>query len=253
MEFLYEATMATILIGPDQKKFVIHQALLCGKSQYFTKALTGSFVESKTRVVRLEDVSPMLFRMFVSWLYDGKIVYTTSDGRSTIKQDFKSLESMPRDHSYDELQMKVDDTSTWPCEVLVELYILADRLDTKGLRIQAIDTMAELLLQRRKRLCFTAYSYIYANTTAKSPLRKLAVHVLAYHTRHNLAEQAFWMHPPHELAITALLMNSTMIKDSSPRKDKNLMPYRDMCLYHEHADEEEKKACRARRSKTVIK
>ena len=77
--------MATILIGPDQKKFVIHQALLCGKSQYFTKALTGSFVESKTRVVKLEDVSPLLFRMFVSWLYDGKSVYTTSDGRSTIK------------------------------------------------------------------------------------------------------------------------------------------------------------------------
>ncbi|KAH0342696.1 hypothetical protein KCU83_g9182, partial [Aureobasidium melanogenum] len=189
MEFLYEATMATILIGPDQK--------------------------NKTRVVKLEDVSPMLFRMFVSWLYDGKSVYTASD----------------------ELRRATNE----------------DRLDTKGLRIQAIDTMAELLLQRRKRLCFTAYSYIYANTTAKSPLRKLAVHVLAYHTRHNLAEQAFWMHLPHELAITTLLMNSTMLKDSSPRKDKDLMPFGDMCLYHEHADEEEKKACRARRSKTIVK
>ncbi|KAH0014704.1 hypothetical protein KCU78_g8533, partial [Aureobasidium melanogenum] len=66
MNFPHDAPMATILVGPDKQKFVIHQTLLCSKSQYFTKALTGSFEESQTGVVILEDISPVLFQILVT-------------------------------------------------------------------------------------------------------------------------------------------------------------------------------------------
>ncbi|KAG9554179.1 hypothetical protein KCU71_g10192, partial [Aureobasidium melanogenum] len=92
MNFLYDEPMATILVGPDKLLFVIHHTLLCSKSQYFTKALTGSFEESQTGIVILEDVSPVLFQILVTWLHNGKIIYTASDERSNIKQDFASLE-----------------------------------------------------------------------------------------------------------------------------------------------------------------
>ncbi|KAG9513370.1 hypothetical protein KCV07_g8846, partial [Aureobasidium melanogenum] len=273
MEFPYGATMATILAGPDAKKFVVHRALLCSKSQYFTKALTGSFEESQTGIVRFEDISPVLFQIFVTWLYNGKIVYTISDGTSTIKQDFKNfLECIIPGHDSDKLQMNANDTSAWPCEVLMGLYVLADRLDTKELRIQVMDALTESLLRKKSLgLPPTVYRYVYANTTAKSPLRKFAVDTLAYNSRHNLADQVFWMHLPHDLAIAALLTSSQRVPhplcdtcyqkglsrnsiDSPLCKDKDLVPYEeDMCLYHEHAHEEEKEACRARRGKAGVK
>lgn len=81
--------MVTVEVGPGKEHFVVHQSLICDKSRYFAKALSGSFQEGITRFVRLPDVSPILFRIFVAWLYHGKLAYVATD--TGIDGDFASL------------------------------------------------------------------------------------------------------------------------------------------------------------------
>lgn len=267
--FLFDAQMAIILVGPEKKKFVVHQALLCDKSKYFAKALTGSFEESKTGTVQLEDVSPILFKILVNWLYHSKVAYTISDDGSNIDQDFAGFQ-----HAEKQNELNADDASTWPKHVLVELYVLADRFDTKELRRNTIDALLTAIKQSKTSLERESYMFIGSNTTAESPLWKLAMDRLAYYMRHNIADQEFWFDLPHDMAITALLLSSQRVPRTlcnscyqkglstngiklatdHPCKLKDKKPLMmDMCVYHEHADDEEKKACQASRDKIAEK
>lgn len=266
--------MATILVGPDKQKFVIHRTLLCSKSQYFTKALTGSFEESQTGIVILEDISPVLFQILVTWLHNGKIIYTASDERSNIKQDFASLEcSMGESERW---KFNHEDPSTWPTHVLVELFIFADRLDIKGLGIDVIDALKGSVDSSTYSLHTPAYDYINSNTTATSPLRRFVVDQLAYDANHSPANANFWRALPHDMTIEVLItlgqrvshrLCSSCYRRGLSWNDVRYNPFQpqphgaqdaptyqvDLCLYHQHADEGEKEACRARRGKAVVK
>jgi hypothetical protein len=264
--------MATILVGPQETKFVVHQALLCEKSPYFTKALTGSFEESKTGIVKLHDVSPVLFRIVVSWLYYGKIVYTVCDGSLDVGPSFARFKGPSE--SLANIEADANDTSTWPKQVLVELYVLADRLDIKELRKNTIDALNDLMMLSNKTLHISALEYVCSNTTAKSPLRRLVVDHLAYTAVVRPAAKDFWTKIPHEIVIEVLMImgqrlpvqlcgscyrnglsrNTVVFDDDHPCKDSDQMPFQvDICFYHDHADDEEKKSCQANRDRTVKK
>lgn len=77
----------TVYIGPEKKQFCVHKELICTKSTFFDKALNGSFVEAKSRTVRLEHISALLFSIFVSWLYSGQLVYVIPPGSITTAAD----------------------------------------------------------------------------------------------------------------------------------------------------------------------
>ncbi|KEQ76599.1 hypothetical protein M436DRAFT_69568 [Aureobasidium namibiae CBS 147.97] len=263
--------MATVLVGPEETKFVIHQALLCDKSKYFAKALTGSFEEGTTGIVRLEDVSPVLFKIVVSWLYWGKIAYSVSDDDLSIDQGFKKLKR--EDDKFSE-NLNADDTSTWPIHILVRLYILADRLDIKDLRNDIIDALVTSAEKSGIGLRVYSYKLIDSDTTAESPLRKFAVDRLAYGARHNMEHRGFWRDIPQDMAVTALLLscrrvphtlcnscyqkglahNGIKLAADHPCKNEDKKPLMvNACVYHEHADDEETKLCQVSRDKTVKK
>ncbi|CAD0112566.1 unnamed protein product [Aureobasidium uvarum] len=262
--------MATILVGSAQEKFIVHQELLCSKSEYFAKALTGTFEESQTGIVKLEDVSPFLFRIFVTWLYSGKLAYTVVDDSSNIDQDFGSLDGGFNPAIIKASDLNCEDVMTWPEQAFVALYILADRLDVKALRSTTIDILIEFFQEKRNSaMSAGTYRYINSNTTAASPLRKLVLDRLIYGVRYSSEDLAFWKALPHDMVVTVLIelarripselcsschskkpsYNSIALDDDHSCKDKDTAPYKaDPCFYHEHADEEEKKACRARRN-----
>jgi hypothetical protein len=196
--------MATILVGPEETKFVGHQALLCEKFPYFTKALTGPFEESKTGIVKLEDISPVLFKIVVSWLYYGKIVYTVSDDGLHIGSSFARFKSLSESDSNNVAD--ANDSSTWPKLVLVDLYVLADRLDIKELRKNAIDTLNNLMMLSNNTLHTPALEYICSNTTKQSPLRRLVVDHLAYTTLVRPEAKDFWISIPHEIVVEVLMI-----------------------------------------------
>lgn len=48
--------IVVVEIGPERKKYYIHRALLVHHSEYFRKALHGSWQEAEKGVVALDDV-----------------------------------------------------------------------------------------------------------------------------------------------------------------------------------------------------
>jgi hypothetical protein len=50
--------VVVVEIGAERKKYHVHKALLVHHSEYFAKALNGSWKEAGEGVVKLEDVEP---------------------------------------------------------------------------------------------------------------------------------------------------------------------------------------------------
>lgn len=202
--------MATILVGPDKKKFVVHQALLCSKSPYFTKALTGPFEEGQTGIVKLEDVTPALFRIIVIWLYTGKIVYTASNEDSNIDDELPSADgafpSLECAKLLTQLPARIpENASTWPKMMLLPLYLLADRLGIKELRTNTIDALNDAISRTGRSMNTIDYRLIEYQTTATSPLRQFAVDHLVYGVKHSPTDLQFWKEISHGLTTEALL------------------------------------------------
>ncbi|KAF2142406.1 uncharacterized protein K452DRAFT_297701 [Aplosporella prunicola CBS 121167] len=64
-----DQSMITLLIGPEEKAFNIHQALLCYWSRYFCNALSGPFKESQKENLKVPDVEVEVFEFAFNWLY----------------------------------------------------------------------------------------------------------------------------------------------------------------------------------------
>lgn len=62
--------MVTIYVGPDNEPFVIHRNLITTSSDFFAKALNGSFQE-KDSTIRLSLYTSDLFEIYMQWLYEG--------------------------------------------------------------------------------------------------------------------------------------------------------------------------------------
>jgi hypothetical protein len=325
---LYDTHMVTIEVGIEKEHFVVHQSFLCAKSQYFVKALSGSFQEAITRFIRLPDISPVLFRIFVAWLYHGDLGYSPRIGK-TIEEDFESLEitgeelqdeaarqpksqDLPNNDTEsidsedvnpkenvvtepapdttmaetsehqtssnvdtndealptDKSEYQEDDPTTWSCDVIVRLYVLADRFDIRELRADSLDALNHATTNISALCHSNVVRYIYMNTSSGSKLRQYIVHCAAYGLAFT-EEVPTWLVYPLEFLAAVMVANGrrlpskhcsecyhaglmkSPLANSEPdgrKADEDIPPYEtDMCFYHEHPDEEERKACRLRR------
>ncbi|TIA44181.1 hypothetical protein D6C79_06523 [Aureobasidium pullulans] len=145
----FYSPIITVRVGPDKQEFYIHKGVLCSNSNYFAKALSGQFQEAKTNTVELDDVHVLLFKVFVAWLYTGKLTYESSDPSVSAQDEFEKLDTMlnelyPFDREDDPesdmpmtddlSEFDAEDPTTWTHTILCALFVLADRLDTPRLK-----------------------------------------------------------------------------------------------------------------------
>ncbi|KAJ8112973.1 hypothetical protein OPT61_g4788 [Boeremia exigua] len=64
-----EGSVAMIILKPHDIKYTVHRAVLIEQSDYFKKALIGSWMEAHESTVRLEDVEQKTLDVFVEWIY----------------------------------------------------------------------------------------------------------------------------------------------------------------------------------------
>lgn len=65
--------MITVKVGPEEKAYRVLKPILVHHSEYFRKALqSDKFEEGRTGVVRLPEIEPSIFNVFVDWLYAPK-------------------------------------------------------------------------------------------------------------------------------------------------------------------------------------
>jgi hypothetical protein len=61
--------MITIHVGSKRKTFAIHKALICNRSQFFSKVFNSSFKEGTEGVMYLPEDDPQAFGALVNWMY----------------------------------------------------------------------------------------------------------------------------------------------------------------------------------------
>ncbi|WPB02580.1 uncharacterized protein RHO25_007216 [Cercospora beticola] len=67
------------VVGKDEnalsEEFVVPRGLIRSHSKYFESAFRKQWTESRSKTLQVDDVSPMIFRIFVAWLFYQEIFY----------------------------------------------------------------------------------------------------------------------------------------------------------------------------------
>ncbi|KAF2653381.1 hypothetical protein K491DRAFT_603031 [Lophiostoma macrostomum CBS 122681] len=66
-------------VGTEKKQYHVHKKLISAHSEYFRKALDGSWREAQDGKVVLDDIEPTTFNIFINWLYTQNKLATTQD------------------------------------------------------------------------------------------------------------------------------------------------------------------------------
>lgn len=66
---LFSERVVTILVGPHQIKWCLHENLLSGVSDFFKSAFNSGFKESVEGRITMPEDDPHAFELFVRWLY----------------------------------------------------------------------------------------------------------------------------------------------------------------------------------------
>lgn len=168
----------------------------------------------------------MPFKVFVAWLYTGRIAYESSGSGASSYDDMEKLDIALQEETPYEREEEEDDGGkhngednlphfdnlsrfdevsplTWTYSILGALFVLSDRLDAAKFKRQVLDAMIERKLEGIIPTN-SAVLYAYANTTRKCPLRRLLVHIAAYETSYK-ASYITWNHLPVEY-LTAVMV-----------------------------------------------
>ncbi|KAI4616808.1 hypothetical protein J4E83_006389 [Alternaria metachromatica] len=207
-----------IEVGPTKIKYHVQRLFLTHYSDYFTKALSGSWRESEDGVVRLVDIEPGVFNLFLEWLY----TQTLPAPEITYANGF----------------IKDND---W----LIKLYVFADRFAVSALRT----VMNRRIVMGSQIIRSAAWRYhhiIYAfdNLPPTDPL-------LDY-----LADRYYMDGPSMDDSVEASSMANNLSKEFLVRFFKRVSLERkkggneasgifnmDYCTYHEHAKDGDKGSC----------
>ncbi|RDW92791.1 BTB/POZ domain-containing protein [Aspergillus mulundensis] len=151
----------TVVVGKETQTqtFLIHETPARKVSDFFDKALSGPWKESKERTVELPEVDPDVFALFVHWFY------------------FKSL---PVGH--DDIGAEKD----MEYMELAKTYVLGDMLVSSALKNAAIDAIVEKSLtpkadENTYYPSIEEIQYIYSNTVDGADIRRLMVDLYFEH------------------------------------------------------------------------
>jgi hypothetical protein len=138
----------------DGGRFDVQRAMLCTASEYFRKAVGGSFAEADTKTLRLPGCTTASFELILYWLCHSSLPETLYE----VKQ-VATTERVGVAHA---AQAK-----------LVDLWIQCDMLLLPGLQNEAAGKLQELTLECE--LGAEATRTAFVNTSMQSPLRRLLI------------------------------------------------------------------------------
>ncbi|KAF1960295.1 hypothetical protein CC80DRAFT_582855 [Byssothecium circinans] len=219
-------TFATIVAGKDEVKFVVHEALLITQSVFFRAALTNGMKETQMKTVWLPDTPVSVLELFIFWVYHRRFPDKT-------KGDHEDMIALYR---------KDGDNGTLEERSLTKLYVFGDNYDVPDLRRQAIDAMFKLM--HDKIMSSTTIRYVFDELLEKDAMRRLLVDRVCYSGGFLLDEDNdvdAEIYPPGFL-LALVRRYEYLVHDKKPGPDYSL----DVCDYHEHETDKERKACKAK-------
>ena len=217
------AEIATIIVGPDKDKFIIHQELLTYHSPYFRAALTGGFKEAKEKSVTLKDEHPRIFEFFMHWLYHGRL--PNASDCVELFDNWRKLnpagESCTDNH-------------------LIDLYVFCDKHQIHKLKLSLIGELVTFHGVHENTLPhISAVNHAFDHLPEKDPLNRYLVDVHAFYASDSVWDEEMVQR------VSPKFLSSVMCKYAANNHGRNLIKAPDVCDYHDHENEEDKKACSA--------
>ncbi|TVY44544.1 hypothetical protein LOCC1_G003360 [Lachnellula occidentalis] len=125
-----------------KKTFLVHKAILCHYSSFFNAAFNGGFAEDAAQELDLPDTGPILFSIFVEWIYSQRVTMSIT---------------------------------TWNNDILTltKLWVLADRCLVPRLQNETLGYIEDSRVTWKWKFCpASVCAYVYDSTTDRSPLRQ---------------------------------------------------------------------------------
>ncbi|CZT46405.1 uncharacterized protein RSE6_06829 [Rhynchosporium secalis] len=196
-DFSTPGAIVTFYIGEEGKEFKVHKENVCAYSPVLEAAFNSTFLEGLSQTYQLKDVDPDVFRMLVQWFYTRPLkVYDIDDA-----DDIDMFEAHRR--------LEEQDLH------LAQLWVLADRLLVPGLQNEIVDILQKF--QRTARLASTLWiPFVYENTAAGSPLRKLAVDYALFCLDSAVFRKHAQNFPPEMLLEFAMATAKAIVRDEPP-------------------------------------
>ncbi|KAF2641195.1 hypothetical protein P280DRAFT_479621 [Massarina eburnea CBS 473.64] len=153
--FLQSIIKVVVGLEGQSQTFFVHERLVTDRAPFFEKALHGQLKESDDKIIELPDDSPTVFFTYLQLLYTSKLPIKAKIGRP----DDKNLR-----HEYD---------------ILVELYVLAEKLQDVDTRNIAIDAMIAKSRSEKSLPGMYNVQRIFDDTSEGSPLRQFVIDLYA--------------------------------------------------------------------------
>jgi hypothetical protein len=175
-------TLISVLVGPKEAVFNVHESFICAKSKFFKAACRKEWTEGTEKLVRLPEVEPELFKSYLNWVYTGGLAVDASVGGTG---------------------QTANETKYYG---FVKLYVLGDTLDDLPL----LNSTMKILVNSNHQFNHESVTWAFEHTPIGSLLRKMLVSFAATRwVRAIFDEHKAKYHPEFVLDLAAFLMHQT--------------------------------------------
>ncbi|KAK3068799.1 hypothetical protein LTR53_013345 [Teratosphaeriaceae sp. CCFEE 6253] len=210
------STTITILVGHDERPFIVHQDLICSASKFFEKACSGTWRKSRNEPITMKETDADVFRVYVEKLYSPSI--DLNDLYTSLKVDQRHANGTD---TYSKLPSARD---------LSRLWAFGDYVQDHTFQNVAIDA----LVDRPYPSSFSTAEWVAHNVSGDSPLVRLIVDTLAMRLKRR----------PHLVGRLKSRLPASflvMLLKATLNSQRPVIPYlADKCKYHVHPDGTEK-------------
>ena len=255
--FLYDS-LITVFVGPEEQNFDIHKSLACHRSEFFKIACNGSWAESDG-VIRLPEQDVPTFKYFIHWLYTQRLggyfdngcelkkLYGLEQGlraKGSFQAGLRNPMSQKDREDYIWVRDKIGKAilREYPIQHLVNLFVLADKLQVRGLKDPILDQVISTYAikglghhafwenpDRDIAPMIDAMNIGYKELPKTSKFPQLLIHMYCLNATDEqvLRDSAFL---DHAVLVQAFnLTQSVYHEERTPSKEM-----RDYCQYHTH-------------------
>jgi hypothetical protein len=146
--------MVDLFVGPTKQQFRVHKALLCSRVEYFRQMFDSGFIEAEENSGFLPDEDPIVFSLFLEYIYGGGRLGPVDIERST--------------------------TATGPVIDRIKLYGFAERIGLVDLADYIMTNLVSNLAYYERTPSKDGMKLAYEVTKPGSPLRNYMSHSLYY-------------------------------------------------------------------------
>lgn len=211
-----------LIVGSDEatkKYYHVHRTVLVKSSDFFKRACNKEWEEGQSKIIKLPEVEPEIFDVYLQLLYTGEVVPAEEYLPSRDDNSIAARGEIARQH--------------W---ILIEAYLLADMLlDTKS-KNAIMDYLIEALRVTQKMPSPETITDVFKRTIDTSPMRRLLIDFVALKVDPKSFKSFGTLYSPEFLVDVGLRLMEYK-SDTSRRTSPSKSP---RCAYHEHDEADSK-------------